>query len=117
MVTPYWELLHARICHRCIDGDGKGNCRLPATEQCALKVFLPEIITTITKMQSGSYHAYVNALRNQVCSQCDAQRADGTCSKRETLECALDRYYPLIVEVIESVRADAKLFPAGQKGS
>lgn len=117
MVTPYWELLHARICHRCIDGDGKGDCRLPATEVCALKAFLPEIITTITKMQSGSYHAYVNALRNQVCSQCDGQRADGTCSKRETLECALDRYYPLVVEAIESVRADAKLFPAGQKGS
>ena len=117
MVTPYWELLQARICHRCLDGDGKGNCRLPAGEECALKVFLPEIVGTITRMKSGSYHAYVNALRNQVCAHCDGQREDGTCSKRETLECALDRYYPLVIEVIESVRADAQLYPSGQKGS
>jgi len=108
MINPYWQLLQARICHRCLDGDGKGNCRLPSGGECPLKRFLPEIVATISRIRSHTYHAYVNALRNGVCSQCDSLRADGTCWKRENFECALDHYFPLIIEVIESVQFEAK---------
>lgn len=117
MINSYWELVQAKICHKCTEGDHQGNCRLPAGEQCSLKAFLPEIVTTIVNMRSASYQAYVNALRNNVCISCTSQRADGSCWKRDTLECVLDRYYPLVIEVIESVKVDAKNFQPGRVAS
>lgn len=102
----YWEVLQQRICRKCIDGDGKGNCRLPVDEVCPVKKFLPEIVSTIVNVKSESYEAYVNSLRRNVCILCDQQNADGSCGKRNQLECALDRYYPLVIEVVESMNAE-----------
>ena len=103
-MSTYWEEIQQRICHKCIDGDGKGNCRLPAGETCALKAFLPEIVSTVANVKTDSYDAYLGALRRHVCILCDWQTPDGVCKKRNDLECALDRYYPLVIEIIEHAR-------------
>ena len=39
-MEQYWNLVQARVCHKCIDGDRKGNCLLPADQSCALRDFL-----------------------------------------------------------------------------
>ena len=101
----YWQALQEKICVKCVDGDGKGNCRLPAGDDCALKSFLPQLVMTIANVKSDSIETYVNSLRRNVCILCTHQAADMNCSKREDLECALDRYYPFIVEIVETVRA------------
>lgn len=102
----YWEKLQQRICRKCIDGDGRGNCRLPADEVCPVKKFLPEIVATIVNVKSDSYEAYVNSLRRNVCILCEYQREDGTCGRRTQLECALDRYFPLVIQVVESMKTE-----------
>ncbi len=102
----YWEALQQRICRKCIDGDGKGNCRLPVDEVCPVKQFLPEIVAAILNVKSDSYEAYVSSLRRTVCIRCDNQQPDGTCRKRDQLECALDRYFPIVVEVVEATQAE-----------
>lgn len=103
-LQQYWEVLQQKICHRCLDGDSLGHCRLSASEECAVKAFLPQIIATVNGVKSDSIDDYIAALRRDVCSTCDDAGPGLRCQKRADLECALDRYFPLIVEVIESVR-------------
>ncbi len=101
-----WTVLQDRICRRCVDGDGTGACRLPAGEACALQHFLPEIIATVSATTATTIDGYIERLRSGICAHCDSQNADLVCSKRNHLECALDRYYPLVIEIIEQVRRD-----------
>ncbi len=98
-----WVVLQEKICRRCIDGDGTGACRLPAGEECALRAYLPNIVTAIGRTPNGSLDMYVKALRDDVCSMCLHGETQGTCTKRKDLECALDRYYPLVIEIVETV--------------
>ena len=105
-LEQYWKVIQEKICPRCLDGDGAGNCRLPVGEECALKSFLPQIVMTVANTKSASMDAYVAALRRHICILCDHQQADMSCRKRTDLECALDRYFPLVVEIVETVRAE-----------
>ncbi len=100
-----WNLVQEKICRKCIDGDGTGNCRLPKEESCALQQYLPAIIETVQAIDWAPYETYVNALRTKVCSQCTEQDAAGACPRRDKLECALDRYFGLVIRVIDEVHA------------
>lgn len=112
-IDDYWKMLQSRICRRCIDGDGTGACRLPAGEECQLHRFLPNIIASVLSVESESIDGYVDILRKNVCSSCDSQNASLVCQKRDQLACALDRYYPLVVEIVESVKkSDVRHFTA-----
>ncbi len=110
--AEYWSLIQSRVCRRCLDGDGAGGCRLPAGEMCALKELLPEIIRCVTSVQSETMDAYVGALRTNICASCEHQTADRSCAMRNHLECALDRYYPLVVQIIETVKENPAWAPA-----
>lgn len=101
----YWEALQARICSKCVDGDGAGGCRVSGGD-CALKQHLPNIIGAVSAVYSTSVDLYLEQLRSKVCRECTHQSADGACSLRDNVDCALDRYFPLIVEVIEEIRND-----------
>ncbi|HTP80879.1 MAG TPA: hypothetical protein VMM57_10830 [Bacteroidota bacterium] len=103
-LNVYWNKISERVCRKCIDGDRRGNCRLPAGESCALQKFLPEIIVAVSNGQHPTIESVVHTLRRNVCILCEWQDAKGECRKRDTLECALDRYLPLVCEVVEDVR-------------
>ena len=107
----YWEEIQVRICRKCIDGDGTGACRLPAGVDCPIRMFLPEIVTTVVNVKSDSYDAYIHSLRRNVCILCNSQKADGSCAQRVQLECALDRYFPLIIKIVEEIKEQARQFP------
>jgi hypothetical protein len=106
-MEQYWDSIRQTVCRKCIDGDGKGGCRLPIDESCGLDKFFPEILQTVSTVRSDSYQDYVEALRANVCANCEHQFSNGVCKKRDTLECALDRYLPVVIEVIESVKMSA----------
>jgi hypothetical protein len=107
-IDQYWQEIQRKICPRCLDGDGHGECRLPVGDECALKSFLPQIVITVANARSESIEGYVNLLRRNVCILCDHQNPDMTCKRRNDLECAIDRYYPLVIQIIETVRAKAE---------
>lgn len=102
----YWETVRANVCARCIDGDGRGNCRLSSLQECAVRLYFPGIVEAILSVQSEHIGPYVDALRATVCSCCRYRSQDGECSVRKHLECGLDRYFPLIVDAIETVDVD-----------
>ncbi len=77
---------------------------MPIDESCGLDRFFPEIVQTVSSVHSDSIQAYTEALRLNICTNCEHQFADGVCRKRDTLECALDRYLPIIIDAIENVK-------------
>lgn len=106
----YWDALQERVCRKCMDGDGRGHCRLSREQSCTLHEFHPEVFALIGSLRETTYEPYVQALRQKICSACTRQEEDGTCRQRESLECPLDRYYPLVIEVAERVLTDEYLF-------
>ena len=83
-IGAYWQQIRTRICHRCIDGDSRGACHLPGGEaSCALKQFLPEIVTTVLHTSSSDMEVHIDSLRKNVCTHCDWQKPDASCKKRD----------------------------------
>ena len=107
-MNPLWEAVRLQVCRKCIDGDSHGNCRLPAEESCSLATYFPNVVELVSRVKSNSITSYVEALRSDICEHCSHRRPDNVCKKREDLECALDRYYPLIVEKIDSMKMFAE---------
>jgi hypothetical protein len=98
----YEEALRTRVCVRCIDGDGRGGCRVGGPSGCPLQRYLPQVVHAIhTVRPCESIEPYVAALRDGVCVHCSDQSPDGACTTRRDLECALDRYFPMVVETVE----------------
>ncbi|MEK7250470.1 MAG: hypothetical protein AAB209_08620 [Bacteroidota bacterium] len=105
----YWQALQSKICVKCLEGDGKGNCRIASDGECAIKLHFPKILEVINSVYSHSIVPYEEQLRKTVCTTCKNQSKLGDCLVREQVECALDRYFPLIVEVIEDTQRRAHL--------
>lgn len=105
----YWEALQARICVKCADGDGDGGCRIASDRTCAIRTHFPRIIESVNSVYSASIEPYEEQLRKRVCGVCEHQSAEGTCHLRNDVECALDRYFPLIVQVIEETQLKKRL--------
>lgn len=103
-LEKYWEAVRDKVCTKCVDSDGHGNCRVSGEVECGIKLHFPNIVGTILSVRNEKLEAYVKALRNNVCATCKHQSSDGTCMFRRHLDCGLDRYFPMIVEVIEEVR-------------
>ncbi len=108
----YWQAIQATVCAKCLDGDGRGNCRIAGDSFCALQTHFPKILEVVNSVYSHSIVPYEEQLRNVVCAACKNQSKLGNCSTREQVECALDRYFPMIVEVIEETQRRAHLAAA-----
>jgi hypothetical protein len=100
----YWEIVQKRICAKCVDGDGAGGCRVASDLDCALGRYFPQVLESIRSASGGSIVPYEEQLRNKVCGICIHQSADNSCSLRKEVDCALDRYFPLLVQVLEEAR-------------
>ena len=99
----YLAEILGRVCPRCVDGDGSGNCRLPEGAACAVKRFNSEIVKIVHSLYSTSMDPYQAALRNKICGACIHQSSEGRCAVRDEVDCPLDRYFPLVVEAIEKL--------------
>ncbi len=100
----FWQKLQAKICVKCLDGDGLGNCRLGGDDFCAMKANLPVVLDLVRSVQSDSIVPYEEQLRKRICAVCEMQLLENGCLLRKEVNCALDRYFPLIVEVIEETQ-------------
>lgn len=103
----YWEALQAKICVKCLDGGSDGSCHIAGDGACAMKAYLPTIIDAVNSVYSHSMLPYEDQLRQKVCGTCMHQSQEGQCKLRNEVDCALDRYFPLIVEVIEEAQKRA----------
>ena len=109
ILEQYWRAVQNKVCVKCIDSDGHGNRRLSGEDECGLKFHFPRIVEAVFSIHSDRMEPYIEALRHHVCAYCKHQSPDGRCTFRAHLNCGLDRYFPLVVDVIESVRSESDL--------
>ena len=102
-----WQAIREKVCVKCLDGDGHGNCRLDPSLQCPLQEYLPLIVNAVNRVSSDRVADYVEELRGIVCAQCKYEKVNGACAMRKEVDCALDRYFPLVIEAIEECRLRA----------
>jgi hypothetical protein len=107
----YLAALEQKICAKCVDGDGAGGCRIAPGHECAVRSHFPQIIESVNAVFSQSVEPYVEELRKRVCAVCTSQTPGGSCQLRDETECALDMYFPLIVQVIEETQLKKRLQP------
>lgn len=109
------SIVRDKICRVCSDRTADGNCGLEQPSACALFRLFPEVAKAIGSVQSDDVNDYIQAIRQGVCSVCNDQMADGRCETRSHVQCALDAYLLLIVDVIEE--ATGKTFNRTGVGS
>ena len=95
------NIVRATVCGVCTDRDNEGSCGLENPESCALFRLFPQLARAIQTTHSDDIRDYVKSIREQVCSVCPMQDAEGHCETRERVECALDAYLLLVVDAIE----------------
>ena len=117
MDRPLSELeaiVRNRICKLCTERTVDGECGLEQPSACALFQLFPQVARAIESVKSDDIHAYIEAIRANVCSVCHEQAADGSCETRQMVRCALDAYLLLVVDAIEE--ATGKTFDKSNLG-
>jgi hypothetical protein len=95
------SIVRNRICGVCTDRNAEGNCGLENPGDCALFRLFPQVALAIQSTTSDNIEDYIRSIRENVCSICQHQDAEGNCETRRLVACALDAYLLLIVEAIE----------------
>jgi hypothetical protein len=102
-VEQYWNAVEEQICLKCADGDGAGNCLMPAGSGCELLEYFPLIVGVVNDVYSAKIEDYIWRLRREVCAQCASVQPDSRCHRRDDVDCTLNRFYPLVIGAIESI--------------
>jgi len=104
-VEKYMKAIRENVCAICVDSNEMGECKLTEKELCAVELFFPQILEIVQKSNDRDYDLFEKALKEDVCKKCRASTDGDYCYLREDSNCALDRYFPLIVEIIHKVDA------------
>ena len=119
----YEEAILRHVCSKCIDFGQDGVCHSPLhnvsfrgsgqplwgsqdPEGCAVFRCLPELVAIAERLNVRKIGPYTDAVRKDVYMKCRGNTPDGKCPLRDTLDCGLDRYLPLVLEAIEEVNAE-----------
>lgn len=94
-------IVRNRICKVCTERTVSGDCGLEQPSACALFRLFPQVAKAIQSVKSNDICQYIEAIRRNVCSVCTDQASDGSCEKRQQVQCSLDAYLLLVVDAIE----------------
>ncbi len=98
-MDKYLKAIKQNVCSICVDSDENGRCKLNTEENCAVEFYLPQILEIVVNSKSEDTRQLQSELHEKVCINCISE-GDGNCYLREDANCALDRYFSLIVETI-----------------
>ncbi|MEE8386909.1 MAG: hypothetical protein V3S01_13425 [Dehalococcoidia bacterium] len=98
------EAIMARLCAFCVECRDDGGCGLDPSQECSIKIHLPQILQSVQGVTSDRIEDYVEHIRQDVCAVCEERNPDGSCDVRARIDCPLDRYLVLVVEAIEDLR-------------
>jgi hypothetical protein len=97
------EAIRRYVCSRCVDFGADGLCHSHDPEGCAIFRFLPQLIGIAEAVRDERVEPYAEAVRREICTHCANRGPDGHCSLEESLDCALARYLPMVLEALENV--------------
>jgi len=101
----YLDAIRRHVCSVCLDQRDDGSCRLPGARVCAIEGHLPRLVEVLASVQSRRVEDYEQAIRSQLCTTCEGEDRSGHCAYRQSGECALWTYLPLVVDAVEEVCA------------
>ncbi|MBI3316314.1 MAG: hypothetical protein HYZ87_05000 [Candidatus Omnitrophica bacterium] len=102
----YEEAIKTFVCEHCIDHGADGVCHSKDPQSCAVFRYLKDLVEIAFELHERKVEPYAQAVRQRLCLTCKNSSADGEkCGVRECLDCALDRYLPLVLEAIEKVQS------------
>jgi hypothetical protein len=101
-MNKYKTALKKHVCTICCDSDEKGRCTLNENEVCAIDLYSDEIVDIIHQNNEKPFEEIQKVLRNKICSKCKTGSKD-CCNLREDANCSLDRYFYLIVDIVNKV--------------
>ena len=102
----YEEAILRHVCLKCIDFGEDSVCHSPDPEGCAIFRYLPELVAIAERLREFRIQPYVEAVRQNICMKCRSGEPGRNCPLRDSLDCGLDRYLPLVLEAIEEIKAD-----------
>lgn len=102
----YEEAVMRRVCSHCIDFGEDGVCHSADPKGCAIFRFLPELVAIADEIHDSKIQPYLDRVRADICMKCRSGSPGDTCPMRDTLDCGLDRYLPLVLDAIEEVRKE-----------
>ncbi len=105
-MDTYLKAIREKVCSICVDSDENGKCKMTDDESCAVELYIDKIVDVVHSVQSDKVSDYVDALHQKICVEC--RGSSERCNLRLDVNCSLDRYFPLIVDVIQNV--DRKLY-------
>jgi hypothetical protein len=94
------DAVRRRVCAMCDDRNPEGSCRNPDAHGCALFRYLPELVAVAQHMDKPDVELYVRLVRENVQMQCHNPDPAAKCSFRDTLDCGLEHFLPLVFEAI-----------------
>lgn len=92
-------IVRKKVCTDCRQRSAEGACAQHEPERCSLFSLFPLVVQAIAATDSDRVEAYLEAIRENVCSVCVDQKLDGTCPQRNV--CALNAHLPAVIEAIE----------------
>ena len=102
----YEEAIMRHVCSKCIDFGEDSVCHSADPEGCAIFRYLPELVAIAERLREFRIQPYVDAVRRDVCMKCRSGEPGAKCPLRDSLDCGLDRYLPLVLDAIEEVKAE-----------
>lgn len=97
------EAIRQRVCTVCEDFGEDNHCHTRDEHGCAVKRFMGELVLIALQIYSKDIGPYQQAVREKICSICPNPDPEGHCLVRERMDCALDRYLPLVLDAVDDV--------------
>jgi len=102
-MNKYQVALKKHVCSICCDSDDKGRCTLGKEEVCAIDLYTDEMVEIIHNYKNDDYDGLYKEIKEKICKNCKARSEDGHCHLKEDANCSLDRYFYLIVDIVNKV--------------
>ena len=102
----YEEAILRHVCSKCIDLGADGICHSSDPEGCAIFRYLPQLVAIAERLREFRIQPYLDAVRQNICMKCRSGEPGHSCPLRDSLDCGLDRYLPLVLDAIEEVKAE-----------
>ncbi len=89
-----------RICRVCVHETATGSCTLTRNRECPIFQWAEQLAEVVAGMESDRLADYMDAVQAIICPEC-LQDDKGQCEDRTHLNCPLDLYLGIVVEVLE----------------
>ena len=103
--ADFEEAVKRHVCSKCVDMTADGVCYSKDPKGCALFRYLPQLVMIAQHLNNPKLEDYIQTVREKIGMTCHNPDTAARCQWRDTLDCGLDCYLPLVLEAIEETNA------------